>query len=233
MSKKICLILGVGPGNGLAFINQFTGEDYHVIAISRSSYKLAARLEDPSCVDLYNADLMKKDEIDDLLDKIISKYGPIDTLVYNAGNAVLGNVHQITLETFQQAWHLNTLACLQVIQKCLPAMQAEQKGNIIIIGATASLRASAGFLAFASAKAAQRSMAESIAKEVAKDKIHVAYIIVDGVIDMPTTREYFSDKEDEFFVQPKHIAQTVYQLTQQQPSAWSFQLDLRPFSESW
>ena len=100
-------------------------------------------------------------------------------------------------------------------------------------GATASLRGGAGTAAFASAKAAQRSLAQSMARSLGPVGIHVAYVVIDGVIDIPRIRGFFKDKPDDFFLKPDDIADTVYHLATQPRSAWSFEVDVRPFGEKW
>jgi NAD(P)-dependent dehydrogenase (short-subunit alcohol dehydrogenase family) len=104
-------------------------------------------------------------------------------------------------------------------------------GRVIVIGATASVRGGAGFAGFAPAKAAQRILAQSMARSLGPQGIHVAYVVIDGVIDIPRTRQALPDKPDEFFLKPDRIADTVLHLVQQDPSAWTFELDLRPFGE--
>ena len=112
-------------------------------------------------------------------------------------------------------------------------MRAKGEGNIIIIGATASLRGNIGTVPFASAKAAQRSLAQSLAKTLGPENIHVSYVIVDGVIGLERTKKNMSDKPEDFFMNPDHIAESVYFLSRQPKSAWTFELDLRPFGEKW
>ncbi|TMR70082.1 SDR family NAD(P)-dependent oxidoreductase, partial [Streptococcus pseudopneumoniae] len=106
-------------------------------------------------------------------------------------------------------------------------------GNIVIIGATASLRGGINTVPFASAKSAQRSLAQSLAKSLGPEGIHVCYVIVDGVINLETTRRNMPDKPDDFFMNPDDIADSVYFLTEQKETAWTFELDLRPFGEKW
>jgi len=115
----------------------------------------------------------------------------------------------------------------------LPDMRTAGSGNIVVIGATASKRGGANFAAFASGKAAQYNLAQSMARHLDPERIHVSYVIIDGVVDLERTRKRLPDKPDEFFLQPADIAESVYQLTRQKPSAWTFELDLRPFAEKW
>jgi NAD(P)-dependent dehydrogenase (short-subunit alcohol dehydrogenase family) len=112
-------------------------------------------------------------------------------------------------------------------------MRARGRGNIIMVGATASRRGAARAAAFASAKAGQRAFAESLARAYGPAGIHVALIIVDGIVDEPLMRSRFSDKPDSFFVRPDDIADTTVMLTRQKPSAWTFELEARPFGEPW
>ena len=108
-----------------------------------------------------------------------------------------------------------------------------EKGNIVVIGATAAVKHNANFSAFTSAKSAQRALAQSLAKHLGPDKVHVSYVIIDGMIDLKRTREAMSDQPDGFFLKPDEIANAVHFLTQQDQSAWTFELDLRPFGEKW
>jgi len=119
------------------------------------------------------------------------------------------------------------------VQEVLPDMRKAGGGNIVVSGATASLRGGANAAPFASAKAAQRSLAQSMARHLGPEKIHVSYVIIDGMIDIPYIREMMPDKPTEYFLSPDDIAAAVFHLTQQPPSAWTFELDVRPFGEKW
>jgi len=118
-------------------------------------------------------------------------------------------------------------------QAVIPAMKAAKHGAIVFIGATASRRGGPRSAAFAPAKAAQRALAESMARSLWPHGIHVALVIVDGVVDLERTRARMPDKPDSFFIKPEGVAETVYQLTAQDPSAWSFEVEARPFGETW
>ena len=112
-------------------------------------------------------------------------------------------------------------------------MKERGQGAIVVIGATASLRGGARTTGFASAKAAQRSLAQSMARGLGPAGIHVSYVVIDGVIDLERTRSRMPDRPDNFFLKPDAIAEAVYQLTEQDSSAWSFEVDLRPYAEKW
>jgi NAD(P)-dependent dehydrogenase (short-subunit alcohol dehydrogenase family) len=154
-------------------------------------------------------------------------------LIYNAGSGIFADVEQITPDQFEASWRVNAYGALLCAQQVIPAMKAAGRGSIVFIGATASRRGGPRTAAFAPAKAAQRSLAESMARSLWPSGIHVCLIIVDGVVDLPRTRAAMADKPDSFFVQPSAVAETAFQLTRQERSAWSFEVEARPFGEAW
>ena len=235
MAKPVCVIAGVGPGNGAAFARKFAAEGYAVALLARNEdylSSLAAGIDDARG---YPCDVSQPNSITATLNRVSDEMGAVDTLIYNAGSGVLGNIDAVGEAEFEDAWRVNTLGCLVSSKTVLPAMRAAGSGNIIVIGATASLRGGANFVAFASAKASQLSLAESMARLVGAEGIHVGYVIIDGVIDTPRTRamEPFAKQPDDYFLQTDHIADAVYYMTQQERAAWTFQLDVRPFGEKW
>jgi NAD(P)-dependent dehydrogenase (short-subunit alcohol dehydrogenase family) len=159
--------------------------------------------------------------------------GAVDALVQNAGNASFGGFLEITADALEAAWRVNTLSLFLCGREAAADMLARGSGAIIVIGATAALRGGAGFAAFAPAKAAQRSLAQSMARSLGPRGIHVAYVVVDGVIDTPGTRGFLRDKPDDFFLKPDSIAESVFHIATQDRSAWTFELDLRPHAEKW
>ncbi len=144
-----------------------------------------------------------------------------------------GSVEEIAPRDFEDAFRVNALGTFLVSKAVIPAMKKKARGNIVIVGATASRRGGAKTAAFAPAKAAQRSLAESMARHLGPSGIHVSLIVVDGVVDLPRTRERMPDKPDAFFVKPDDVAEIAFRLTEQKPSAWSFELEARPFGETW
>ena len=162
-----------------------------------------------------------------------NELGDVEVLVYNAGSGVFGSIDDVDSATFEDAWRINALGGFLCAQQVLPAMKVAEAGSIVFIGATASLRGGAKFAAFASAKAAQRSLAQSMARHLGPQGIHVSIVIVDGVIDIPRTREFLPDRTDAEFLRPEDIAESTFQLTCQERSAWTFELDVRPFGEQW
>ena len=151
----------------------------------------------------------------------------------NAGSGTWGDVEAIGLDDFEQAWRINAYGALAVSQQVVPAMKAAGSGTIIFIGATASRRGGPRTAAFAPAKAAQRSLAESMARSLWPAGIHVALIVIDAVVDLPRTRRMMPDKPDDFFLKPEDMAATAVWLAKQPRSAWTFEADVRPFGENW
>jgi NAD(P)-dependent dehydrogenase (short-subunit alcohol dehydrogenase family) len=164
---------------------------------------------------------------------IRNELGDVDVLVFNAGTGVWGTVEDVSAADFEVSWRVNTLGAFLTSKQVIPAMKAAKHGSIVFIGATASRRGNVKTAAFAPAKAAQRSLAESMARHLWPSGIHVSVVIVDGVVDLETTRQRMPDKPDAFFIQPDDVAETVYVLTQQRPSAWTFEIEARPFGETW
>ncbi len=233
MSRPVCAVVGAGPGNGAAFARKFASEGYSVALLARNPETLKDLEEGIAGSRAFVDDVTAVDGAADAFGRIRSEMGPVAVLVYNAGSGMFGSVDDTTPEAFESAWRVNALGCLACAKQVIPEMREAKGGNIVVIGATASLRGGANFAAFASAKAAQRSLAQSMARHLGRDRIHVSYVIIDGVIDTARTREMLPDKPDEYFLQPDHIAESVFQLTRQPPSAWTFELDLRPFGEHW
>ena len=128
---------------------------------------------------------------------------------------------------------MNALGALAAAQQVIPAMRRRGQGSIVFIGATASRKAGARSAAFSSAKGAQRSLAESMARQLWPAGIHVALIVIDGVVDLPATRDRMPDKPDAFFVNPDDVAGAVASVARQPRSAWSFEVEARPFGEAW
>jgi NAD(P)-dependent dehydrogenase (short-subunit alcohol dehydrogenase family) len=233
MSKPVCVIVGVGPGNGAAFARKFTANGYRVVLLARNERSFQDLQKNLEGARGYVCDAADAQSVAETFSRIAEELGPIEVLIYNASSRDFASIDGTTPEAFERAWRVTTFGCLLAIQNVLPAMRSAQRGNIVIIGATASWKGAAGFVAFAAAKAAQRSLAQSVARHVGPEGIHVSYVIVDGIIDLPQTRQAMPDQPDEFFMRPEDIAESVFFLTRQPRSAWTFELDIRPFGETW
>jgi NAD(P)-dependent dehydrogenase (short-subunit alcohol dehydrogenase family) len=233
MTSPVCVVTGVGPGNGLAFARRFAAGGYRVALLSRSAERLAELAREVPGSAAYPTDVGDPDAVRESFARLRAELGPAQVLLHNAGNAVFGDFLSIPLQAFEEAWRVNALGLLVCGQEAARDMEAAGGGAIIVTGATASLRGGAPFAGFAAAKAAQRSLAQSMARLLGPRGIHVALVIVDGVVDMPTTRRFFADRPDEFYLKPDAIAETVWHLAHQDRSAWTFECDVRPFGEKW
>lgn len=228
----LCVVVGVGPGNGAAFVRRFAEEGYRVAMIARSVELMTALANELEAA-AYQCDVGKNEQFAETLARISADLGPVDTLIWNAGKGVWGSVDEIGLEDFETAWRTNTFAAFAAVKVLVPGMKARGSGNILFIGATASRRGGAKTVAFASAKSAQRSLAESLARHLWPSGIHVALVVVDGIVDEPLMRAKLTGKPDGHFIKPDDIADTLVMLTWQRRSAWSFEVEARPFGEPW
>ena len=233
MSDPVCVIPGAGPGNGAAFARRFARAGYQVAMIARDRDRLTEIADPIDGAHGFPCDITDPADITETLGHIRGELGPISVLLYNAGGGRWGTIDEVDSEAMAQAWRMNTLGLHTCAREVLPDMRAAGGGAIVVTGATASLRGGARFAAFASAKAAQRSLAESLARQLGRENIHVALVILDGVVDTPRTREMLPDRPDDRFLSPDDIAESVHFLVHQPRSAWTFELDLRPFTEEW
>ena len=233
LSKPVSVIVGVGPGNGAAFARRFGSAGYKVALLARSNEFTAGLAKEIDDARAYVCDVADAASITQTFAAIREELGEVDTLIFNPGAGVWKSVEEISPEEFEQSWRVNALGALLVSKQVIPDMKKNNKGSIIFIGATASRRGGAKTAAFAPAKAAQRSLAESMARHLWPSGIHVATVIVDGVVDTPSTRKMMPQRPDSYFIQPDELSDVVIHLAQQKPSAWSSEIEIRPFGEIW
>ncbi len=227
MAKPVCAVIGIGPKNGRAFAERFASEGYAVALLSRStdySGPLAEELGGRS----YACDVTDPAAIERAFAQVRADLGEVEVLLYNAGSGKFGTFDDVPDDEFEKGWRINVRGLLQSVRQVVGPMRDRGEGAIIITGATASLRGKPFTAAFASAKAAQRSLAQSFARQLGPEGIHVALVIVDGGIG---TDDLPSDQGER--LRPRDIAHTVYHLATQPKSAWSFEVDVRPNRESW
>jgi len=231
--KPVAVVAGVGPGNGAALARRFAAAGYGLALLSRSPATRGELERELEGARAYDCDVGSAEAVAHAFGAIRADLGEVDVLLYNAGSGVFGDVQSITPGQFEAAWRVNAYGGLLCSRQVIPAMQAAGRGSIVFIGATASRRGGPRSAAFAPAKAAQRSLAESMARSLWPAGIQVCLIVVDGVVDLPRTRQAMPGKPDRFFIQPAAVAQIAFELTRQDPSAWSFEVEARPFGESW
>ena len=232
-NPPVCVVVGVGPGNGETFARRFAGEGYAVALLARRADRISTLERELPHSRAYVCDIADEAAVNTVFARIRAEMGDVTVLIYNAGKGVWGNVEKVSPQDFEQAWRINTMGLFLSAQAVIPSMRAAGHGTLIVTGATASRRGVAGTAAFAPAKAAQRALAESMARHLGPSGIHVALIIVDGVVGGPETREAFRDRADDQFIKPDAIADIALHLTRQDRSAWSFEVEARPFNEKW
>jgi NAD(P)-dependent dehydrogenase (short-subunit alcohol dehydrogenase family) len=227
------VVIGVGPGNGAALARRFDRDGYALALVARGdelARTLATQLTEARA---YACDIGDPEAVRQLFGAIQRELGKPTVVVYNAGSGVFGGLDDVTCADLELSWRVNTLGLFAVAKEVAPMMEQTGGGSLVIVGATASRRGTARATAFAQAKAGQRALAESLARQLWPKGIHVALIVIDGVVDLPRTRARMPDKPDSFFVAPDGVAHTAAFLVGQPRSAWTFELEARPFAEMW
>src|ERR1700683_2957619 len=204
--RPVCAVVGVGPGNGEAIARRFAADGHAIALMARRTEltaKLAAELPHAKA---YVCDVTEAASVEAAFAAMRSDLGDVDALIYNAGSGVWGNVEEVKAEDLERSWRVNTLGLFLSGQQAIPAMRRKGQGAIIVVGATASRRGAAGAAAFAQSKMGQRGLAESMARPLWPAGIHVALIVVDGVVGGPVTRERVTGRPDAFFIDPSRAA---------------------------
>ncbi|HLK90692.1 MAG TPA: SDR family NAD(P)-dependent oxidoreductase [Polyangia bacterium] len=233
MSKPVCVVVGVGPGNGAALARRFHAAGYAVALLARSAAVTAELARALDGARAYTCDVASERSIVEAFAAIGREMGPVEVLIYNAGSGVWGTIEDVAAGDFEQAWRVNALGAFLAAKQVIGGMKQAGAGSIVFIGATASKRGNVKTAAFAPAKAAQRSLAESMARHLGPAGVHVALLILDGVVDLARTRQMMPGKPDGFFIKPDDVAEAALQLVRQPRSVWTFEQDVRPFGEAW
>lgn len=233
MSGKICLVTGVGPGTGSHIVKKFAAEGYQVAMLSRNAERLREYQDNTPNSHSYPCDVGDFEQLQSTVAQITSDLGTPEVVIHNAYSGAFGDILNIKPEVLTQNFQINTMALLYLTQLIAPAMIERGSGTILCTGNTSAYRGKANFASFAPTKAAQRILAESAARRLGPEGIHVAYIAIDAVINVPWARQMFADKPDDFFCQPADIATECFRVAQQPRSAWSFNVEIRPFGEHW
>jgi len=220
MNGPVSVVTGVGPGTGVAML-------------ARDGERLARFAAEIDGAHAYPCDVCDPAQLDATLAKIRGELGTPSVLVHNAVGGAFGSFLDVEPEVLAHNFDVNVMALLRLARALAPDMVAVGKGAIVVTGNTSALRGKASFAAFAPTKAAQRILAESIAREVGPKGVHVAYVVIDAVIDLEWTRRMFAGKPDDFFIKPSAIADEIWHVLQQDRSAWSFNVEIRPYGETW
>ena len=235
MNKQmpVAVVTGVGPGTGAAIARRFALGGYAVAMLARTRDRLEKLEHEIANSHAYACDVTDGARLDATIEAITADLGTPSVLIHNAVGGAFGNFMEIDPEVLNRNFQVNTMALLHLARRLAPAMIAAGQGAIIASGNTSALRGKANFAGFAPSKAAQRILAESIARELGPKGIHVAYVLIDAVIDLQWTRKRWPDAPDDFFIKPAAIADEVWHVAHQDRSAWSFNVEVRPFRESW
>ena len=236
--KGSVIIIGAGPGLGSSLARKFAKEGHHVFVVRRERHSDELNLlcneikESGGSATAIPSDAREEEQVISLFSEV-AKSDPIDCVVFNIGANVFFSIEETTSRVFRKIWEMGTFAGFLVGREA--AKHMKDKGTIIFTGATASMRGGSGFAAFSSAKFGLRAVAQSLARELGPKGIHVAHTIIDGAIDHPWIKENFPDiyklKEVDGILNPDHIAEAYYNLHLQEKTAWTHELDLRPYME--
>lgn len=240
-SRGSAVIVGAGPGTGAEVAKLLASEGYAVVVSRRNQAALASLVRDieerGGRALAVAADAAKPDQVRGLFDEAEAKLGAPEIVLFNAAGFTMGSILETSPEAFEDMWRASAFGGFVVGREAARRMLPHGHGTILFTGATAAVKASAKFSAFAAGKHGLRAVAQSMAKELGPQGIHVAHVIVDGVIDVPRVTEEMPNlagaKGEDGLLDPRAIAQTFLWLHRQPRNAWSFELDLRPFSERW
>lgn len=240
-TQKVALVIGAGDATGGAIARRFAREGYTACLTRRSADKLQPLVDSIRAEGFqafgYGSDARKEEEVAALFERIEAEHGPVEVLVFNIGANVPCSILEETARKYFKIWEMACLSGFLTGQQAARRMVARGRGTIIFTGATAGLRGSANFAAFAGAKHALRALAQSMARELGPKNIHVAHVVVDGAIDTEFIRSNFPEryalKDQDGILNPEHIADNYWYLHTQPRDAWTFELDLRPYMERW
>ncbi|WP_306257324.1 SDR family NAD(P)-dependent oxidoreductase [Pararhizobium sp. IMCC21322] len=221
---KLVLVAGAGSGLGDALLQRFAAGGYHAVGLARTE-RIA-----PSGHVIQSVDLADPEAVQAIVSRLIAEHGAPATVIHNTAHLVRGPFQETAPDSFKATWSNMVLSAVAQAQAVLPAMQKDG-GAFLVSGATASLRGGSGFSAFASAKFALRGLTQSLAREYQADGIHIAHIILDGIIDSARSRD-LHDLDPARMMKPDQLAEAYWTLAHQPKSAWTHELDLRPMSEN-
>lgn len=242
MTKQSCLVVGAGDATGGAIARRFAREGFETCIVRRARHidSLNVLAEDigkeGGSAHAFGVDARDEDEMVDLFARIEKDVAPLGVVVFNIGGNVKFPITEMTSRVYRKVWEMSSFAGFLTGREAAKVMLPRGKGTMLFTGATASMRGGAGYSAFAGAKHSLRALAQSLARELGPKGIHVAHIIIDGAIDTAFVRERFPERyalrEKDGILQPEDIAETYWHLHSQNRSAWTHEIDLRPWMEN-
>ncbi|HXY99804.1 MAG TPA: SDR family oxidoreductase [Stellaceae bacterium] len=241
MGTEVALVIGAGDALGGAIARRFAREGLVACVVRRHGDKLAPlvdaiRAEGGTAIP-FGADARKEEQMIDLVQRIEREEGAIEVAVFNIGANVRFPIRETTSRVYLKVWEMGCFAGFLMGREVAKVMVPRGHGTILFTGATASIRGRDGFAAFSGAKHALRALAQSMARELGPQGIHVAHTLIDGAIDTAFIRDNFPEryalKSEDGILDPDAIAENYWQLHRQHRSAWTHELDLRPWREQW
>jgi len=234
VSGKVALVTGVGPGTGASVVRRFAEGGYRVAMLARDADRLATLESGIGGAKAYPCNVLDADALLDVCARVKSEMGSPTVVVHNAVGAAFGGFLEIEAKVLERNFRINTMTLLHLGQAFAPDMIAAGEGAFIATGNTAAHRGKARFAGFAPTKAAQRILAQAMARDLGPKGVHVAYVTIDAMIDLEWTRAGpGKDKPDDYFIKPSAIAEEIWHVVHQDRSAWSFDVEIRPFGEEW
>lgn len=239
MNTRTALIVGAGDSLGSALARRFAKEGMTVCVARRNADQLEPLVKSIEAEGgkayAFGCDARKEDQVITLIERIERDIGPLDLVVFNIGANVQFNVRETTAQKYYKVWEMACFAGFLAGREAAKVMAPRGTGTIIFTGATASIRGAEGYSAFAGAKHGLRSLAQSMAREFGKQGLHIVHTVIDGPIDTPFVRERFPElvasRPADGLLAPDDIADTYWMLHRQKRSAWTFELDIRPWLE--
>ncbi|MCH8884299.1 MAG: SDR family oxidoreductase [SAR324 cluster bacterium] len=239
--RKVALVIGAGDATGGAIARRFAREGFLTCVTRRHADRLEPLVrqieEDGGEARAFGSDARKEEQVVELVETIERELGPIEVAVFNVGGNIQFSILEFTARKYYKVWEMGCFAGFLVGREVAKRMVPRGRGSILFTGATASMRGSSGFAGFAGAKFALRALSQSMARELGPLGIHVAHVVIDGAIDTKWTREMFADlvasRPADGILSPDDIAENYWMLHRQPRSAWTQELDLRPWDEPW
>lgn len=229
------VIVGAGPGLGLALARRFAREGFALALVARRESTLAELAQSLSALGprlkTYAADAADAGAVDAVCAATLRDLGEPSVLIYNAGSYQPGGLADITPEQFEAAWKIGCMGAFLFARRLVPAMADAGRGSVLLTGATAAWRGGKGFATLAVPKFGLRALAQSMAREYGPQGVHVAHVVIDGQIDTPRLRASDPDRPQHTMLAPDAIAESYWQLHCQDASAWTLEMDLRPAVE--
>ncbi len=233
MKGPVCLITGVGPGTGAALARRFARDGYRVAMLARSAGRLFDLAGEIEGAQAFPCDVADEAALRAVCGVVAAELGAPRVVIHNAVGGAFGDFQSIDPAVLRQNFEINTMALLTLARATTPAMVEDGTGVLLCTGNTSAHRGVANFAGFAPSKAAQRILAESMARSLWPRGVHVAYVTIDAVIDLAWTRQLHADKPDDFFITPAAIADECWHVAHQPRAAWSFDVQIRPYGERW